>query len=72
VACGPNVAILGLELLSLRGRYQPEIVFGVLEIILRSDRVAGRVNVAERASEFCGVETFDALAGRNRKVSRSA
>ena len=46
--CGPNVAIPGLELLSLRGRYQPEIVFGVLEIVLRGDRVAGCVSVARQ------------------------
>jgi hypothetical protein len=31
VSYGPNVASLALELLSLRGRHQPEIVFGVLE-----------------------------------------
>jgi len=30
VSCRPNVTILSLELLSVRGRYQPEIVFGVL------------------------------------------
>jgi hypothetical protein len=46
VSYGPNVA--ALELLSLRGRFQPEIVFGVLEIVLRSDRVAGCVSVARQ------------------------
>jgi hypothetical protein len=46
VFCGPAVAGLALELLSLRGRPQPEIVFGVLKIVLRSDRVAGCVGVA--------------------------
>ena len=48
VSCGPTVAGLALELLSLRGRYQPEIVFGVLEIVLRGDRVAGCVSVARQ------------------------
>jgi hypothetical protein len=48
VSCGPNVAGLALELLSLRGRQQPEIVFGVLEIVLRSDRVVGCVSVARQ------------------------
>ena len=50
--CGPNVAILGLELLSLRGRYQPEIMFGVLEIVLRRDRVAGCVSVPRQLKVF--------------------
>ena len=48
VSCGPHVAILALELLGLRGRYQPEIVFGVLKIVLRGDRVAGCVSVARQ------------------------
>jgi hypothetical protein len=48
VSCGPNVASPALELLSLRGRHQPEIVFGVLEIVLRGDRVAGCVSVARQ------------------------
>ena len=48
VSCGPTVASLALELLSLRGRHQPEIVFGVLEIVLRGDRVAGCVSVARQ------------------------
>ena len=48
VSCGPNVASLALELLSLRGRHQPEIVFGVLEIVLRGDGVAGCVSVARQ------------------------
>ena len=48
VSYGPNVASLALELLSLRGRHQPEIVFGVLKIVLRSDRVAGCVSVARQ------------------------
>ena len=47
-SCDPNVAIPGLELLSPRGRYQPEIMFGVLEIVLRGDRVAGCVSVARQ------------------------
>ena len=42
----PHVAILGLEVLGLRRRYQSEIVFGVLKIVLRGDRVAGCVSVA--------------------------
>ena len=48
VSCGPNVAGLALELLSLRGRHQPKIVFGVLEIVLRGYRVAGCVSVARQ------------------------
>ena len=36
-SCGPHVAILGLEVLGLRRRYQSEIVFGVLKIVLRGD-----------------------------------
>jgi hypothetical protein len=48
VSCGSNVASLALELLSLRDRHQPEIVFGVLEIVLRGDRVAGCVSVARQ------------------------
>jgi hypothetical protein len=48
VSCGSNVASLALELLSLRGRHQPEIVFGVLKIVLRSDGVAGCVSVARQ------------------------
>jgi hypothetical protein len=41
-------SIPGLELLSLRGRYQPEIMSGVLELVLRGDRVAGCVSVARQ------------------------
>jgi hypothetical protein len=48
VSCDPTVAGLALELLSLRGRHQPEIVFGVLEIVLRGDGVAGCVSVARQ------------------------
>jgi hypothetical protein len=48
VSCGSTVAGLALELLSLRGRPQPEIVFGVLEIVLRGDGVAGCVSVARQ------------------------
>ena len=48
LSCGPTIASLALELLSLRGRHQPEIVFGVLEIVLRGDRVAGCVSVARQ------------------------
>jgi hypothetical protein len=48
VSCGPHVAILGLEVLGLRRRYQSEIVFGVLKIVLRGDRVAGCVSVARQ------------------------
>ena len=48
VSCGSNVASVALELLSLRGRPQPEIVFGVLKIVLRSDRVAGCVSVTRQ------------------------
>ena len=48
LSCGPTVASLALELLSLRGRHQPKIVFGMLKIVLRSDRVAGCVSVARQ------------------------
>jgi hypothetical protein len=48
VSCGPTVAGLALELLSLRARHQPEIVFRVLEIVLRRDGVAGCVSVARQ------------------------
>jgi len=48
VSCGPNVAGPALELLSLGGRYQPEIVLGMLEIVLRGDRVAGCASVARQ------------------------
>ena len=48
VSCGRHVAILGLALVSLRGRCQPKIVFGVLEIVLCGDRVAGSVSVARQ------------------------
>ena len=48
VSCGSNVASLALELLSLRYRHQPEIVFSVLEIVLRGDRVVGCVSVARQ------------------------
>ena len=48
VSCGSNAASLALELLSLRDRHQPEIVFGVLEIVLRGDRVAGCVSVTRQ------------------------
>ena len=48
VSCGPHVAILGLEVLGLRRRYQSEIVFGVLKIVLRGDRIAGYVSVARQ------------------------
>jgi|SRR5580704_7360885 hypothetical protein len=44
----PHVARLGLELRGLRGGDQSEIVFGVLEIVLRGDRVAGCVSVARQ------------------------
>jgi hypothetical protein len=48
LSCGPNAARLALELLSLRRRHQPEIVFGVLEVVLRGDRVASCVSVARQ------------------------
>ena len=48
VSCGPHVAILSLEVLGPRRRYQSEIVFGVLKIVLRGDRVAGCVSVARQ------------------------
>ena len=48
VSCGPNVARLARELVNLRGRHQPEIVFGVLEIVLRGDGVARCVGVARQ------------------------
>ena len=48
ISCSPHVAVLGLELRGLRGRDQSEIVFGVLKIVLRGDRVAARVSVARQ------------------------
>jgi hypothetical protein len=48
VSCGSNAASLALELLNPRDRHQPEIVFGVLEIVLRGDRVAGCVSVTRQ------------------------
>ena len=85
LSCGPNVAGLALELLSLRGRHQPEIVFGVLEIVLRGDRVAGCVSVARqlkvsfrrmqrRAATSGPRESYDrvkGLASRRRFLWRS-
>ena len=47
-SCSPHVALLGLELRGLRGGDQSEIVFGVLKIVLRGDRVAARVSVARQ------------------------
>ena len=54
VSCGSNVAGLALELLSLRDRHQPEIMFGVLEIVLRGDRVIGGVSVARQLKVSLG------------------
>jgi hypothetical protein len=51
-SCSPHIAVLGLELRSLRGRDQSEIVFGVLKIILRGDRVAACVSVARQLKVF--------------------
>ena len=48
ISCSPHVAVLGLELRGLRGGDQSEIVFGVLKIVLRGDRVAARVSVARQ------------------------
>jgi hypothetical protein len=45
-------SIPGLELLSLCGRYQPEIMFGVGELVLRGDRVAGCVNARQVTVSF--------------------
>ena len=44
----PRVALLGLELRGLRGSDQSEIVFGVLEIVLRGDRIVACVSVARQ------------------------
>ena len=46
--CSPHVAFLGLELRGLRGCDQSEIVFGVLKIVLRRDRIVARVSVARQ------------------------
>jgi hypothetical protein len=48
IFCSPHVAVLGLELRGLRCGDQSEIVFGVLKIVLRGDRVAARVSVARQ------------------------
>ncbi len=45
ISSSPHVAVLGLELRGLRGGNQSEIVFGVLKIVLRGDRIAARVSV---------------------------
>jgi hypothetical protein len=47
-SCSPHVALLGLELRGLRGGDQSEIVFGVLKIVLRRDRIVARVSVARQ------------------------
>jgi hypothetical protein len=44
----PHVALLGLELRGLRGCDQSEIVFGMLKIVLRRDRIVARVSVARQ------------------------
>jgi hypothetical protein len=44
----PRVAFLGLELRGLRSGDQSEIVFGVLEIVLRGDRIVACVSVARQ------------------------
>jgi hypothetical protein len=48
----PHVALLSLELHGLRGGAQSEIVFGVLKIILRRDRIVARVSVARQLKVF--------------------
>jgi hypothetical protein len=48
ISCSPHLALLGLELHGLRGGDQSEIVFGVLKIVLRGDRVAASVSVARQ------------------------
>src|SRR5208337_1958337 len=45
-SCSPRVALLSLELHGLRSSDQSEIVFGVLKIVLRRDRIVARVSVA--------------------------
>jgi hypothetical protein len=47
-SCSPHIALLGLELRGLRGGDQSEIVFGVLKIVLRGDRIVARVSVARQ------------------------
>jgi hypothetical protein len=47
-SCSPRVAFLGLELRGLRGSDQSEIMFGVLEIALRGDRIVACVSVARQ------------------------
>jgi hypothetical protein len=51
-SCSPHAAILGLELRGLRGGDQSEIVFGVLKIVLRRDRIVARVSVARQLKVF--------------------
>ena len=51
-SCSPHVALLGLELRGLRGGDQSEIVFGVLKIVLRRDRIVARVSVARQLKVF--------------------
>jgi hypothetical protein len=47
-SCSPRVAFLGLELRGLRSGDQSEIVFGVLETVLRGDRIVACVSVARQ------------------------
>jgi hypothetical protein len=51
-SCSPHVALLSLELHGLCGGDQSEIVFGVLKIILRRDRIVARVSVARQLKVF--------------------
>ena len=51
-SCSSHVALLGLELRGLRGGDQSEIVFGVLKIVLRRDRIVARVSVARQLKVF--------------------
>ena len=51
-SCSPHAALLGLELRGLRSGDQSEIVFGVLKIVLRRDRIVTRVSVARQLKVF--------------------
>src|SRR5260370_41777619 len=47
-SCSRHVALLGLELRGPCGCDQSEIVFGVLKIVLRGDRIVARVSGARQ------------------------
>jgi hypothetical protein len=49
-----HVARLGLRLRQLSRRDQPEVMFGVLQIAFRGDRIAGRLGITRKLEIFLG------------------